>query len=283
MQSKTIDIIWHRRGRKIDVCNWSIEQYSHHWRNAGWTVRHQYGLPLPWRQPALLTVMHVDLSVIPEKYATWAARKAGNCVIWNARINDIRKSRVSSHLLSRQDDWDGPVILKTECNCGARPEGALKSPLKKQTWRDAGNPEKQDYIVKNSMSEVPSWAWNSPHWVVERYFGAAETGKSIWNLTILGDELELVRFTADSPTDYKQGRFEQWEFKEVDDELRKMANDLNIEYGRLDLLKINGSWVLLDVNKTPGQYPRQNASKARRDFYDQRIETLAKSVLTQFE
>ncbi len=227
--------------------------------------------------------MHVDLSVIPEKYAAWAARKAGNCVIWNARINDIRKSRVSSHLLSRQDNWDGPVILKTECNCGARPEGALKSPLKKQTWRDAGNPEKQDYIVKNSMSEVPSWAWNSPHWVVERYFGAAETGKSIWNLTILGDELELVRFTADSPTDYKQGRFEQWEFKEVDDELRKMANDLNIEYGRLDLLKINGSWVLLDVNKTPGQYPRQNASKARRDFYDQRIETLAKSVLTQFE
>ncbi|OUW82755.1 MAG: hypothetical protein CBD74_06745 [Saprospirales bacterium TMED214] len=283
MQSKTIDVIWHRRGRKIDVCNWSIEQYAHHWRNAGWTVRHQYGIPLPWRPPALLTVMHVDLSVVPRKYEAWATKNSANRVIWNARMNDIRKSRVSSHLLTRHDSWDGPVILKTEYNCGARPEGALKSPLKKQTWRDAGNPQKQEYVVKNAMSEVPAWAWNSPHWVVERYFEAVEAEYSIWTLTILGTELELVRFTADSQLDYERGQFDQWVFEQIDGELNKIVCALSIEYGRLDLLRVNGSWVLLDVNKTPGQYPRQDAAKARRDFYDQRIETLAKSVLAQFE
>ena len=227
--------------------------------------------------------MHVDLSVVPKRYAAWAATSSDNQIIWNARINDIRKSRVSSHLLSRQDNWDGPVILKTECNCGARPEGALKSPLKKQTWRDAGNPENQDYVVKDSMSEVPCWAWNSPHWVVERYFGAVEAEKSIWNLTILGGELELVRFTADSQNDYEQSQFDHWNFEQVDDELRKIVDGLSIEYGRLDLLKINGAWVLLDVNKTPGQYPRQNAPEARRAFYDHRIETLAQSALAQLD
>ena len=227
--------------------------------------------------------MHVDLSVVPKKYADWAAKHAANRVIWNARINDIRKSRVSSYLLKRHDKWDGRVILKTECNCGAGPEGALKSPLKKQTWRDAGNPEKRDYVIKNAMSEVPAWAWNSPHWVVERYFEAAAAEYSIWTLTILGCELELVRFSADSQHDYERGQFDHWAFEQIDDELKKIVSAFSIEYGRLDLLKINGSWVLLDVNKTPGQYPRQNAAKPRRDFYDQRIETLAKSVLAQFE
>ena len=137
--------------------------------------------------------MHVDLSVVPKRYAAWAATSSDNQIIWNARINDIRKSRVSSHLLSRQDKWDGPVILKTECNCGARPEGALKSPLKKQTWRDAGNPENQDYVVKDSMSEVPCWAWNSPHWVVERYFGAVEAEKSICEVMALLDEAAAIK------------------------------------------------------------------------------------------
>jgi hypothetical protein len=102
-------------------------------------------------------------------------------------------------------------------------EDTLKSLLKKQIWRDAGHPEKQKYVVKDSISEVPLWAWNSPHWVVERYFRATETESSLWNLTILGDELELVRFTANSQKDYEQGRFDHWDFKQVDNELRKKS------------------------------------------------------------
>ena len=95
--------------------------------------------------------MHVDLSVVPKKYADWAAKHAANRVIWNARINDIRKSRVSSYLLKRHDKWDGRVILKTECNCGAGPEGALKSPLKKQTWRDASGRRRRPEALRHEQ------------------------------------------------------------------------------------------------------------------------------------
>ena len=232
---------------------------------------------------ARLTLMHVDVSVVPSRYCNWAVNASRQGLVWNARADDIRKSQVSSHLLLPEDDWAGQVIVKTDRNFGARPEGALGYSVKKQVWRDAGNPVKQEYLVQDSLADVPDWAWESPHWVVERYFGAAETESSMWTLTVIGTELELVRFSTRSQDTNDRGRYSDWEVHDADNELKEMVAGLGIEYGRLDLFRVANDWVLIDVNKTPGQYPRRDAGSERQSFYDQRISSLAQSLLDQLE
>ena len=281
MKQNTIHVIWHRRARRLSPDRCAVEQYAEHWRRAGWTVRHLFGVPGIWHRMAKLTLMHVDLSVVPKKYVKWALFASQQSLVWNAQIHDIRKSQVSPNLLFPEDDWAGRVIVKTDRNFGASPEGAQRFSVKKKVWRDAGYPAKREYLVKDSLADVPGWAWRSPHWVVERYFEDQETASSMWTLTIMGTEMELVRFSTESQDANDRSRYTEWEVHEVDDELRKMVSDLRIDYGRLDLFRVANKWELLDVNKTPGQYPRQDAAPDRKAFYDRRIAALAHALLEQ--
>ena len=281
MKQKTIDVIWHRRARRLAPLHWSVEQYAEHWRRDGWRVCHRFGIPRIWHRLADLTLLHVDLSVVPATYRDWALSASQRGLVWNARIHDIRKSQVSSNLLVPSDDWTGRVIVKTDRNYGARPEGAQRFSVHKKVWRDAGSPAKKEYLVKNSLADVPEWAWRSPHWVVERYFEPPEGASSLWTLTIMGTETELVRFSTDSQDTNNRRRYTAWEVHEADDALRTMVSQLGIEYGRLDLFRIADRWELIDVNKTPGRYPRQDANPERQAFYDRRICSLAHAFLDQ--
>ena len=123
--------------------------------------------------------------------------------------------------------------------------------------------------------------WHSPHWIVERYFDHHEGGSSLWTLTIIGTEMELVRFSTNSPDANDRRRYTAWECHEVDDALRTMVSQLGIDYGRLDLFRVADRWELIDVNKTPGRYPRQDAEPARQAFYDRRISDQARALLNQ--
>ncbi|MCH2402008.1 MAG: hypothetical protein MK364_23020 [Pirellulales bacterium] len=283
MKQKTIDVVWQRRARRIPPRHWAVEQYAEHWRRDGWKVRHQFGIPRIWHRLAELTLLHVDLSVVPPTYRDWALSAAQRGLVWNARIDDIRKSQVSSNLLLPDGDWTGRVIVKTDRNFAARPEAAQRFSVHKKVWRDAGYPAKKEYLVKDSLADVPAWVWRSSHWVVERYFEHHEGGASLWTLTIIGTEMELVRFSTDSTDTNNRRRYTAYEVHEVDNALRTMVSQLGIEYGRLDLFRIADRWELIDVNKTPGSYPRQDAEPERQAFYDRRIADLARGCLHQIK
>lgn len=232
---------------------------------------------------APLTLLHVDLSVVPIAYREWARQASQRGLVWNANAHDIRKTKISSNLLLPDSDWAGRVMVKTDLNYGGRPEATHRLPVGETVWRDAGNPAKREYLVCDSLSKVPRWAWQSPHWVVERFFENQEGASSLWTLTIMGTELELVRFDTISEKVNDRRRYKRWEFGEVDDELRGIVSNLGFDYGRLDLFRIDGAWELLDANKTPGMYPMRHADRDRKAFYEQRICDLAKSVLKQLE
>ena len=78
--------------------------------------------------PADLILVHVDLSVVPEKYLAFASRYS---IVLNGRLPDIRKSVVSTNLVGMRDSWTGPVIAKSDLNYGGRPERS-----RRPRWRD---------------------------------------------------------------------------------------------------------------------------------------------------
>src|SRR5690606_38165328 len=79
-----------------------------------------------------------------------------------------------------RDDWDGPVIVKTNRNFGGRPErrlklGRLGLALHPDTWIPRGGwrhrtalvPDR--YPIFESIKDVPGGVWDNPSLVVERF------------------------------------------------------------------------------------------------------------------
>ena len=94
-----------------------VDNFARFWREDGLEVVYLYGTD--WFVPADLVLVHVDLSVVPESYIEFAARYP---IVLNGRVRDIGKSAISGYLVHPGDDWDGPVIVKTDLNSGGYAE-----------------------------------------------------------------------------------------------------------------------------------------------------------------
>jgi hypothetical protein len=97
--------------------NYLVHHLAELWRRDGLEVVYLYGTDR--FVPADLVLVHVDLSVVPAEYPEFAAQYP---VVLNGRICDIRKTATSRYLVQPGDDWDGPVIVKSNLNCGGYPE-----------------------------------------------------------------------------------------------------------------------------------------------------------------
>ena len=84
---------------------------------------------------APLTLLHVDLSVVPIAYREWARQASQRGLVWNANAHDIRKTKISSNLLLPDSDWAGRVMVKTDLNYGGRPEATHRLPVGETVWR----------------------------------------------------------------------------------------------------------------------------------------------------
>ena len=65
------------------------------------------------RPEADIAVLHVDATVTPPEYVEYA-RGFPFCL--NIGAADISKRRVSGAVIGRDDDWQGPVIVKSNLN-----------------------------------------------------------------------------------------------------------------------------------------------------------------------
>src|SRR6185437_5329594 len=74
------------------------------------------------RMDADIGVLHVDLTTTPREYLACAGRFA---VTVNGAVSDISKRAISANLIHRGDRYEGPVIVKTNRNCGGAPEAVL--------------------------------------------------------------------------------------------------------------------------------------------------------------
>ena len=74
------------------------------------------------RLKADLAILHVDLTKVPRAYVDCVRSFPATI---NGQVVDISKRAISQNLLQREDRYTGPVIIKTDLNCGGHPESAI--------------------------------------------------------------------------------------------------------------------------------------------------------------
>ena len=103
-----IAVLFHENDRHRDLSTYIVGHLAPFWREDGHQVTFLFGTR--HFVPADILFVHVNLSVVPDRYVEFAARYP---VAVNSRIRDIRKSVISRNLVGPGDPWDGPVIVKT--------------------------------------------------------------------------------------------------------------------------------------------------------------------------
>lgn len=228
-----------------------------------------------------LAILHVDLTIIPPPYVALCQRYRK---VLNGTVVDISKRRVSRQLVRRGDGWDGPVIVKTDCNSGGAREHALagREPMRRRwvrslrdrlpwCWRPrlpTGN-----YRVFDSPRHVPRIVWYNPDLVVERFLPERSGGQyCLRTWVFLGDRETNSLSYADEPIIKGYNVVRREVVDEVPDELRQMRRAMGFDFGKFDYGIVDGRVVLYDVNRTP------SLGGMRREQFEPRARLLAEGI-----
>lgn len=205
-------------------------------------------------------ILHVDLTVVPEDYRKLAGRYP-LCI--NAGVTDISKRRVSRWLVSPDDSYDGPVMVKSDLNHEGNAEsrlrvseGGLGARLREAALRwlpPAWGGRPSGYRVFHRKAQVPAWVWRRQDLVVERFF-VEPRGEffalRMWDF--FGDRGHVATMLSRSP--FVKGdncvAYPPLEHA-VPDALLRRRRDLGMDFGKIDFLVHEGEAVIFDVNTTP--------------------------------
>lgn len=216
-----------------------------------------------------IAVLHVDLTRIPLSYRVLSKRYP---TVLNVNTTDISKRHVSRQLLKANDHYSGPVIVKTDANCGGGPERKIryKAPLiglfrrildRQRHWTTTGIIKSCNYPIYQSIDKVPLEVWKNPALVVER-FVAERYGENyaLRQWVFFGNrEISKISFSP-SPIVKANNSISSERLDSVPDSLRSMREKLGFDYGKFDYVMHEGNAVLLDVNRTP-TYARKLGAK----------------------
>jgi hypothetical protein len=240
------------------------------WEAMGCTVDVMRGTRQQRR--ADLMIPHVDLTITPQAYVD-LLRAYPNVV--NRYVADISKSRISTHLIARNDPYTGPVIVKTDRNYGGVPERLLFPPsrfrpsrwawsarrligkvlgtdLRRVAWRYVESMPPDAYPVFPSVRDVPNGVFENTNLVVERFLPEIADGlyclryyyffgSAGINLLFRSKEKRIVK--AETALNVEE--------VPMPTELDSMRGKLGFDYGKFDYALRDGRVVLFDVNPTP--------------------------------
>jgi hypothetical protein len=181
--------------------------------------------------------------------------------VLNRDVLDISKRLYSELMLTDGDDWDGPVIVKTNLNSFGGPERrrAVRNPLHeaqkllaRYNWKLARTLSKGVYPVLASLSDVPSWVWEREDLLVERFMPEREGDLfALRGWLFLGSAGYGYRMFATDPM-VKTGSMVKYEYlDEVPPELEVARQRMGFDFGKFDYVVHDGRAILLDANKTP--------------------------------
>lgn len=190
--------------------------------------------------------VHVDMTFVPKRFAERAAHYP---IAINARVTDISKRHICNTLVDPDDDYVGPVIVKTNYNHRAIAERRIG--LVKKDWDWILPPDR--YPVYEYKADVPARVWRDPDLVVQRLHVERRGDYYVnHNWYFLGDrDLVTTFFRSDpvSKTDTEVRRLPMSE--DVPEKLRRIRAELGFDYGKFDFVMEEGEPVLLDANATP--------------------------------
>jgi hypothetical protein len=260
--SKRIVVLFHEQDRHLPAHRYIVYYLADFWRSDGHQVDFLYGTRS--RPPADLILVHVNLSVVPPEYLAFAAAYP---IALNASVSDIRKSKVSANLVGPEDDWEGPVIVKSDLNYGGIPEQMLARSWLARRWKLAhrlrvglerrrgqaspySNPG--DYEIYGSYSQVPASRKENPQLVIERFLPELEGELYCTRVyQFLGDRWSCTRMGSRNPI-VKANESVLVESVEPHPAVLAWREALKMDYGKLDYVVHDGEAVLIDANKTIG-------------------------------
>ncbi|MGJ8654190.1 MAG: hypothetical protein ACSHX8_13030 [Opitutaceae bacterium] len=186
-----------------------------------------------------------------------------NIPLLNDRILDISKRSFSSFILTRDDVWEGPVIVKTNFNCFGQAEQKkkrrtciqrLQRRLSKRNWKMARCLPPYNYPVLDDKSEVPSWVWANPNLVVEKFLPEQEGELYCIRFWVFfGEQSYSYRLCSNEPVVKNREDAVRFEFLEAapPEELVRFREARGLDFGKIDYVEHEGKVVAFDINKTP--------------------------------
>jgi len=289
---KKVVILMHEKDRHRDISCYQIWWLAKIWRDDGLEVDFLFGVKK--FIPADILFMHIDLSIVPEEYFIFADQYP---VVINGRIKDIRKSSVAMEIIKPNEDYDGPVIVKTNLNYQGKPEARLavdhlpKWPERPRKLLRRWLMRRTGYTIFKSKSEVPPFLANDRRLVIQKFLPEREGDKYAMRLFLfLGHQLSGVRFISRDPiikshTDWVSERVEPHP------DLIKLRNKMGLDYGKIDYVVHDDKPTVLDVNKTTGARNRNytadyrerlmNRAKGIYDYFDEPILSINAPVIHQ--
>lgn len=235
-----------------------------HWSREGHRIAIHRGLGAP--PPADIAIQHVDLTRVPRSYLDLRAHYPRTI---NGSVADISKRRISSDLLSENDDFAGPVMVKTDLNHAGMPERLLRQALPGLRARLFclletrlpcawfGRLPGDQYLVFERKEAVPRWVWRCKGLVVQPLH--VERRGDLYALHqwyFLGSHECVSTFLSRDPVVKLSSVVERLPLhRNVPDAIRRRRAELKFDYGKLDFVMPDGEPILLDANRTPDEGP----------------------------
>jgi hypothetical protein len=259
-----IAVLFHEADRPM-LKYYAIPALAETWRRDGYTVTNLFGI----RKfiPADLILVHVDLSIVPDEYLAFTKQYP---IVLNGAVADIRKSAFSRHLLlNRNDNYQGPVFIKSNLNFAGIPESfrQRKYPFKgsqagyyigtgvDKILRSAVrlfSRAPSDYLLLENVCRVPAQWFERKDIVIQRFCPEYEKGfYHVRYYQFLGDRATCERVSSHQPI-VKDSSTVKRERVDVHPEIERLRQELNFDYGKFDYVMHEGHPVLLDINKTTG-------------------------------
>jgi hypothetical protein len=262
---KKIAILFHENDRKRTL-NYLIMRLAELWRAEGMEVIKVFGTKQFVH--ADLAILHVDLSVVPDKYIEFAQQYP---IVLNGNVRNIRKSTFTDNLVLPDNRYEGKVIVKSDLNHAGAPERLIYNFSAQELFlnlkRKLGCFEilgrvcsphfncPSDYIILESSSLIPRNWYKSKNIVIQKFLPEIDQGYyCIRNYYFLGDRSTCVLRKASQPI-VNAGSTLSLEPTEVHPEIVELRRKLRFDYGKFDYIVHEGIPVLIDINKTPAASP----------------------------
>ena len=259
-------IILHHKYTDLVKIPCLINYLADYWVQQGHQVVHIKGVdePLP---PADVLILHVNLTVVPQEYIKAVEHFP---VVINRNITDISKSSFSQIMVTHDNNYTGPVIVKTRNNYGGIPErraglknkivaGNLLSRLCQnfkifRNWHNISY--LKEYQVFDSKKEVTQDIWQNKNLIVEKFLPEKDRSGDycVREWIFLGNrEIHYLNISHE-PVIRGVNAYQRVYLTEDDvpDELREIRSNLGFDYGKIDYVIFNESPVIFDINKTIG-------------------------------
>ena len=194
---------------------------------------------------------HVDLTITPDPYLEYLARYP--CVV-NRGVWDISKRAISENLVQPGDSYSGPVIVKTNRNCGGSCEqrlervasarsrlGPLRSALHRlatrnarRSLRTAQSLRSDNYPIFPSIDHVPPGVFENEALVVERFLPEREGELYCLRVYVFLGDRYVSKICRSTEPIVKRSSFVSSELVPVPDEIETARQRLGFDYGKFD-------------------------------------------------